>query len=237
MKYLALIVDDEPHSLSLLRNTFKNRQFDVVTATHPEEANRCLLHFLPHILVVDISLGPKYKSGLDWLESVRTGPFKNIPALIITASNSIEHIKRAASLEITDYILKPFDYQILNRKIHVMTKRLEEKPLYSFKPAQEVHRQGKVDLDGLITGVNDFGICASSSFSTQTPVGGIEYSSPFFQQLGIKAPKLRLLSSAPETKKSTGYPVRTYFRALEWGEQEHQVIENWIETKHLKKLL
>lgn len=237
MKYLTLIVDDEPHSLSLLRNTFKAKQFEVVTATHPEEATRCLELYLPHILVVDISLGAKYKSGLDWLASVRKGPYKDIPALVITSSNSVEHIKRAMSLDINDYILKPFDYNILNRKLHLIVKKLEEKPLYSFKPKDDLESDGKIEVDGLILGVNEVGVCSSGYFSTQKPVGGVEFSSPFFHQMGLDTPQLRLLGSVPETRKSTGYPFRSYFRVVEWAQKEPGTIDKWIEMKHLQKII
>lgn len=69
---------------------------------------------------------PGQMSGKDFLETVRRNPhFYNVPFIMITANNEVEHVNSAILEGVSDYIVKPItNTKIIFSKIGNAVKKL-----------------------------------------------------------------------------------------------------------------
>jgi two-component system, chemotaxis family, chemotaxis protein CheY len=57
-------------------------------------------------------------NGLDFLKSIKTMPeFKNIPVIMVTSEGDKDKVMEAIKAGAADYVLKPFDRDIIEEKI------------------------------------------------------------------------------------------------------------------------
>lgn len=124
-QYCALILDDQIDSTMVLKTMMEHRGFKCYHALTAEEATARISEVYPHILIVDVTLGPE-SSGVDWLVEVRKGPFKFIPAVMLTGSEDQETVKNSIELGILDYVIKPANASIMDKKITSWISRLKE---------------------------------------------------------------------------------------------------------------
>jgi len=105
----ALLVDDEPDSLDLIRRVLEERGAHVVTANSSEDALRMLDVSTPDILISDI--GMPGMDGFQFMRRVREIEPKNrrVPALALTAFARAEDRKRAILAGYQAHLAKPFD--------------------------------------------------------------------------------------------------------------------------------
>lgn len=109
-----LVVDDEEHILSVLRDFLENLGYEVVTAEDGEDA---LAKFEPEKFDVVISdlLMPRM-DGLELLNKIRLLD-KHVIFLMITGYPSIETAVDAIKKGAYDYITKPFHMEDVRIKI------------------------------------------------------------------------------------------------------------------------
>lgn len=111
-KPIVLLADDDADdvNLALLVMAEIGFPFDVRVAADGEEAWRQLsaMDRAPKLMILDLKM-PKL-GGLDLLERVRAEPrFKDIPVAMLTSSDHVQDISRAAALGANAYIRKPAD--------------------------------------------------------------------------------------------------------------------------------
>ena len=113
-----LVVEDNEKIRKLLCNILGNVGFaNVYEAENGVGAWELLLSNPVDIILTDWMM-PEM-SGLDLLKKVRTSSedFKNIPILMITASDKTENILEAAKHKINGYVVKPFSVKTILTKI------------------------------------------------------------------------------------------------------------------------
>ncbi len=111
-----LIIDDEEGFLELLRQTLKERGFDVITASNAVSAGVMISSSLPALILMDINM-PGI-NGLQACEAIRRNPnTKDVPIIIISALSSESDIRRAKKIGISEYFVKPVDLSKLIDKI------------------------------------------------------------------------------------------------------------------------
>jgi len=102
----VLVIDDDPALCELLRTTFELEGITVLDAQHVIEAERILIGFRPHAIVLDIGLPGV--DGIFYCERLRESPqTRNIP--IIAISGSHEAGARALAAGANAFAGKPFD--------------------------------------------------------------------------------------------------------------------------------
>lgn len=114
-RYCLLVIDDEPHMIWLLRESFSD-EFDVAGASSEDEALEVMSSRQVHLAVLDLRLGTE--SGLDVLKKIKLSS-PSLPVLIITAYASVPTAVEAMKSGAFDYITKPFnieDMRILIKK-------------------------------------------------------------------------------------------------------------------------
>ena len=130
-KKLILVVDDEPIIGKVLRVKFSLSGYEVITTTSGAEAIELARTQEPDIILLDI-LMPGI-TGMDVLDRVRT--FSQVPIIVFTGRSEIG--QSAMKLGANDCIAKPFDPDLLIRKI--------ESVIITSKTGKRLHGDQKED--------------------------------------------------------------------------------------------
>jgi two-component system, NtrC family, response regulator HydG len=102
----ALIVEDDPNSLSGLSAILAADGFSVDTATTLAEARAALTRFIPDVVLVDLNLPDG--SGLDLLQHLPAQPPGGaLPVIVMTGNATVESAIEGLRHGIWDYLLKP----------------------------------------------------------------------------------------------------------------------------------
>ena len=102
----ALIVEDDPNSLSGLSAILAADGFSVDTATTLAEARAALTRFIPDVVLVDLNLPDG--SGLDLLQHLPAQPPGGaLPVTVMTGNATVESAIEGLRHGIWDYLLKP----------------------------------------------------------------------------------------------------------------------------------
>lgn len=232
MKLCALIIDDQPDSLKMIKTILELQHFHCVVAQNTEEASKKMVEFLPHLLVVDISLGPE-ENGLKWLEEVRKGIFQGLPAVILTSSAMLEDVQKSIELGVQDYVIKPPNPNVLKKKIQNLVEQLQTNKPYVFLNENEP-AEGKVRIEGKISGISETGLCLATHLANRVSISFENVESELFGEIGIAPPKkLTFLNYEKENNKQDRFPVRNYCQAKGWVESDFVQIRLWIRRSKL----
>ncbi|GHV71991.1 hypothetical protein AGMMS49928_26730 [Spirochaetia bacterium] len=114
-----LVVDDDEIALKMA-SVILQSEYEVVTAVSGKIALEKLTHirhgFIPDLILLDILM--PYMDGWETFNKIRHLHLsKNIPIIFLTSVAEIEGHQRAVNLGADDYIVKPYDYQDLIKRI------------------------------------------------------------------------------------------------------------------------
>ena len=110
-----LAVDDAYINLEIVHGLLRNR-FDIHLAKSGNAALTALARFTPDIILLDIEM-PDI-SGFNVMESIsRNDRLKKIPVIFVTAHASKDYVIQARRQGATDYLVKPFEPDLLYAKI------------------------------------------------------------------------------------------------------------------------
>ena len=122
-----LLVDDNRENLVALEAVLEPLGERLVTAQSGEQALRALLHEEIAVILLDVRM-----AGLDGLETariIRSRPAtRRIPIIFLTAQASdVEEIAMAYATGAVDYVIKPFEPEILRAKVSVFVELSRER--------------------------------------------------------------------------------------------------------------
>ena len=122
-----LIVDDEKDVCEVLKVKFEKAGFQVELACDGMEGYAKAITFKPYCILLDVRM-PR-EDGLTFLRKLRAhrdedpqleSHLRHMPVIVLTAASP--HMKSLFQAEgITDYIEKPFDFDVLKEKIQRIT--------------------------------------------------------------------------------------------------------------------
>ena len=111
-----LLVDDEPKVLELLSFRLRLLGYRVQVATTGEEAVAAVEAEQPDLILLDVTM-----PGMDGLAVCshlkRSVEYNTIPVLMLTARSEMEDVSKAVAAGADDYIVKPYDPEILQQKV------------------------------------------------------------------------------------------------------------------------
>ncbi len=113
---MVLVVDDDEHIRDLLRTRLELAGLRTVSAADGIEAMSALSSHRPAAMVLDVSM-PRM-DGFQMLEALKRTRRPPPPTLMLTARNAADDVRRAISLGAKDYLAKPFNDQLLLRRVH-----------------------------------------------------------------------------------------------------------------------
>jgi len=114
-----LLVEDNPADVRLIREAFKDNK--TKNDFHVEQDGEAAINYLnslkssgngttrPDLIILDLNL-PK-KNGFEVLEKIKSSPvLRSIPVVVLSTSDSEEHIYKSYNLNANCYITKPVDF-------------------------------------------------------------------------------------------------------------------------------
>lgn len=110
-----LLVEDEPDTAALVTLILQEKGYPVVHAADGQDALNKIASMPPPLLVLlDIQL--PHVDGVTILETIRAASgWQHVPVVLLTAVVDPFCIRRAVSIKVQDYILKPFKRDSLLR--------------------------------------------------------------------------------------------------------------------------
>ena len=126
MYNIFLIEDDRPLNKAI-SVYFKKEKFYVLSTFSGQEALDILFQNNLDLIILDINLPDL--SGFDLIEQIKIIN-SNIPILILSACDLDSAILHGFNLGAEDYVTKPFNIEILHKKINVILKRNTKNTFY-----------------------------------------------------------------------------------------------------------
>jgi PAS domain S-box-containing protein len=117
-----LVVDDRPDNLVTLEAVLEPLGLNVITATSGEEALRMLLERDFALILLDVRM-----PGIDGIETARMIKARErtaeVPIVFLTAArDEVSAMVRGYDVGAVDYVLKPFDEELLRSKVAVFAE-------------------------------------------------------------------------------------------------------------------
>jgi two-component system response regulator AtoC len=116
MKGKVLVVDDEKVIRDTLEAFLKKKGYEVVTAASAMEGIEKLRKEKPKVILLDIRMPGL--SGVDAIEKIREVD-KNVGIIMATAVIDEDIARESIELGASDYIVKPFDLNYLEKSLMV----------------------------------------------------------------------------------------------------------------------
>jgi two-component system, chemotaxis family, chemotaxis protein CheY len=111
----CLVVDDSSVIRKVARRILEGLEFQIAEAENGEEAFEACRRRLPDAILLDWNM-PKM-DGYDFLRLLRRLPGGDGPKVVFcTTENDVAHIARALHAGADEYIMKPFDKEIVEAK-------------------------------------------------------------------------------------------------------------------------
>ena len=111
----CLVVDDSSVIRKVARRILEGLDFDIVEAENGEEAIEACRKQIPDAVLLDWNM-PKM-DGYEFLRILRRLPGGDLPKVVFcTTENDVAHIARALHAGANEYIMKPFDKDIVEAK-------------------------------------------------------------------------------------------------------------------------
>jgi DNA-binding response OmpR family regulator len=117
--YRIMIVEDEEKIRSIVADSLKKWQYDVVDVTRFDQVLREFEQKEPHLVLLDINL-PVF-DGYYWCQQIRS--ISKVPIIFLSSRNENMDIIMAINMGGDDFIQKPFDLDILVAKISALIRR------------------------------------------------------------------------------------------------------------------
>jgi two-component system chemotaxis response regulator CheY len=112
---ICLVVDDSSVVRKIARRILEEIGFDVIEAEDGEQALEACQKSLPEAILLDWNM--PVMDGYDFLGRLRRLPGGEGPKVVFcTTENDIDHISRALNAGANEYIMKPFDKDIISAK-------------------------------------------------------------------------------------------------------------------------
>ncbi len=162
-----LLVDDQPENLQTLEAVLEPLGYPLVTSSSGHGALRLLLERDFGMILLDVRM-----PGLDGLETARLikarARTRDIPIVFLTAArDEVSDIARGYGVGAVDYVLKPFDPELLRSKVAVFAEL-------------EANRRALKRSEALLSGAFE---AAPIGKTVLDPEGRIVRSNPAFAQL------------------------------------------------------
>jgi two-component system chemotaxis response regulator CheY len=120
----CLVVDDSAVIRKIVRQLMENLGFACVEADNGKVAYESCQQAMPQVVMLDWNM--PVMNGLDFLKSLRALPGGEVPTVIFcTTENDMSHIQLALECGANDFIMKPFDKEIVRSKL-IQNSLIEE---------------------------------------------------------------------------------------------------------------
>ena len=117
-----LIVDDEPYNVDYLQQELSDHNFELLAARDGKEALEKIRAASPDLILLDIMM--PVMDGFTALAQIKAdAATRDIPVIVISASNDLKSVVRGIQQGADDYLPKPFEPTILHARISSSLER------------------------------------------------------------------------------------------------------------------
>lgn len=124
-----LIVDDDPALRQLVANTLRQEGYHLIIAADGQEGLRQLYQAHPDLIVLDV----KMPTMDGWTVCARVREVSNVPIIMLTAEGDPEEIVKGLDLGADDYLIKPFEMNVLLARVRANLRRAASEPVIGTK--------------------------------------------------------------------------------------------------------
>ena len=111
----CLVVDDSTVIRKIARRILEDMDFEIIEAEDGAQALEACKRALPDAILLDWNM--PVMDGFEFLGRLRRLPGGDLPKVVFcTTENGIDHIARALDAGANEYIMKPFDKDIVTAK-------------------------------------------------------------------------------------------------------------------------
>ena len=111
----CLIVDDSKVIRMVARKIMQELEFEIAEAADGKLALEACESRMPDAILLDWNM--PVMSGIEFLRELRKRPGGDAPVVVFcTTENDLEHIQEAIEAGANEYIMKPFDSEIIQAK-------------------------------------------------------------------------------------------------------------------------
>ena len=111
----CLIVDDSKVVRMIARKILEGLYFEIDEAEDGQQALEACKRNMPHAVLLDWNM--PVKSGIEFLHELRAMKDVDQPVVVFcTTENDMPHIQEALAAGANEYIMKPFDSEIIESK-------------------------------------------------------------------------------------------------------------------------
>ena len=112
---ICLVVDDSSVVRKIARRILEDMDFQIIEAEDGEQALDACKRSMPEAVLLDWNM--PVMDGYEFLGHLRRLPGGDLPKVVFcTTENGIDHISRALHAGANEYIMKPFDKDIIADK-------------------------------------------------------------------------------------------------------------------------
>ena len=112
----CLIVDDSRVIRKVARRILEELNFDIAEAEDGRAAMDACLKTMPDAILLDWNM--PVMTGIEFLRKLREEPGGDAPTVVFcTVENDLDHIREALDAGASEYIMKPFDGDIIAAKL------------------------------------------------------------------------------------------------------------------------
>ena len=124
-----LIVDDEPFNVDYLEQELEGMDCEIISANNGQEALEKVRLAAPDLVLLDIMI--PVMDGYAVLSQLKAdASTRDIPVVIISASNDLKSVVRGIQMGAEDYLPKPFEPTLLHARV---SSSLEQKRLHDLR--------------------------------------------------------------------------------------------------------
>jgi type IV pilus assembly protein PilB len=123
-RHRILVTDDEPITRMLVKLLLEREQFEVLEAANGRDAVEIAIRERPDLLLIDLNM-PEM-DGYEAIARVRREmALAMMPILVLTSEEGPGVERRVLELGADDYIIKPFDPEVLLSRVNAVFRRLK----------------------------------------------------------------------------------------------------------------
>ncbi len=124
MSIKILVIEDEPPIAEMIKFGLQRASYEVILAGNGEEALNLIKQHSPDLIISDILM--PVMDGFTFYKELKKNPLMaKIPVLILTARGKMEDSFKVIGVD--DFIVKPFDVDVLLGKIQNSLKKIPPK--------------------------------------------------------------------------------------------------------------
>lgn len=113
----ALVVDDSRALRRILGGMMRELGFEVSEAANGREA-LLQLHRQGAADIALVDWNMPEMNGLEFVQAVRSDPqFQSLPLMMVTTETEMEQVATALEAGANEYVMKPFDRQVIEEKL------------------------------------------------------------------------------------------------------------------------